>query len=503
MIEGAPEPVTTREAATSFSNNRRLALGAIASGGVNLVKVVLQLLLLPIMARLLGPTEFGIYALALPTISIVSLLADGGLGATLAREPETSSLVWSSAFWLLVGAGIGLALGTSAFGFLLAELVGNPRIAPMIGWLSLSIVFLVVSVSPAARLSRRKNLGAIAAADLAGSLAGAVVAVSLAVQGAGAWSLVAQYLTTYGIRAVVLNFSAFEIPEFVFSLSSIRSHMASGGLLVGLRFSDYVGRIGENVLVDRIFGGSLLGSFTFANQVARFSTESVSNVAWGALYVQALTSDRTATVKLHSQLCRMLAGVLLPISLLAAAAAPELILELLGPTWKDLTLLLRVLLPVSALSVVGAQVGPILLAIDRFNVFFWCAVGLGVGRILAIGSGWWVGVTGMALGLGGVTLLHFVVLTVLAAASIERSIFPMLRGLIGPGISSLIAASICRLVLDILPPERWSLLLGLAGGFAAFVICMFVIDRKGLASDWAMIRRIVSLRKISVGPNPI
>ena len=55
VIEGAPEPVTTREAATSFSNNRRLALGAIASGGVNLVKVVLQRLLLPIMARLLGP----------------------------------------------------------------------------------------------------------------------------------------------------------------------------------------------------------------------------------------------------------------------------------------------------------------------------------------------------------------------------------------------------------------------------------------------------------------
>jgi ethanolamine transporter EutH len=89
--------------ASHSGGGRKLAFGAIASGAVNLIKVGLQLLLLPIMARLLGPEEFGIYALVLPTISFVTLLADGGLGATLAREPESSSLVWSSAFCFLRG----------------------------------------------------------------------------------------------------------------------------------------------------------------------------------------------------------------------------------------------------------------------------------------------------------------------------------------------------------------------------------------------------------------
>ena len=50
-------------------SNRKLAFGAIASGTVNVVKAALQLLLLPVMARLLGPDEFGVYALALPTVS--------------------------------------------------------------------------------------------------------------------------------------------------------------------------------------------------------------------------------------------------------------------------------------------------------------------------------------------------------------------------------------------------------------------------------------------------
>jgi len=501
VTKDAQRAVTDKDAAKSISSNRKLALGAITSGGVNFLKVGLQLLLLPIMARLLGPDEFGIYALALPTISIVSLLAEGGLGATLAREPETSSLVWSSAFWFLLVAGVALAVSASAFGFLLAFLVAKPRIAWMIVWLSFSLVFLVLSVLPSARLSRRKNLGAGAAAELAGSVAGAIVAIGLALNGAGAWSLVAQYLTIYAIRAIVLNYSAFERPQFVFSLASIRSHIASGGLVVGLRFSDYIGRISENVLVDRIFGSSLVGSFTFANQVARFSTESVSNVSWSVLYVQALTSDRTATINLHSQLCRLLASALFPITFLGAAAAPELIFDLLGPRWNDLALLLRILLPISALSVVGAQVGPLLLAIDRFGVFFWCAVGLGVARILAIVAGWWLGMTGMVLGIGTATLLHFVVLIVVAATSIDRRIIRMLRGLIGPGISSLVAAGLCRLLLDMLPIERWTLLPALAGGVVAFLVCMIAIDRKGLVSDLATIRRLVSTPRFSASPN--
>jgi PST family polysaccharide transporter len=154
------------EAGATPVSNRKLAFGAIASGTVSLIKVGLQLLLLPVMARLLGPEEFGIYALALPTVSFVALLADGGLGATLAREPETSSLVWSSAFWFLVFTGFALALGASAFGVLLAELVHQPRVSAMIALLSLSLVFLVLSVPAGARLTRRRNLGVGAAAEL-------------------------------------------------------------------------------------------------------------------------------------------------------------------------------------------------------------------------------------------------------------------------------------------------------------------------------------------------
>ena len=97
--------------------------------------------------------------------------------------------------------GIVLALGTSAFGIFIGHMVAQPRVAPMMAVLSLSIVFLVLAVPANARLARRKNLGFGAAAELAANLSGAGVAIILGLKGAGAWSLVAQYLTVFAVRA--------------------------------------------------------------------------------------------------------------------------------------------------------------------------------------------------------------------------------------------------------------------------------------------------------------
>ena len=369
-----------------------------ASGAVNAVKLVLQLLLFPVMARLLGPDEFGLYALALPTVALIALLADGGLGATLAREDKSSELVWSSAFWALAFLGVTLALCSAGFGLLLGHLSNQPRLVGIVGLLSLSLVFMTLSVVPVARLTRRKHLGLAASADLVANLVGAAVAVVMAWRGAGAWSLAAQYLIMYAIRAVFLNCAAFHFPKAIFSFTALRHHLASGGAMIAIRISDYAGRLIENFLVNRMFGTTLLGSYTFGNQVSKVSTEAASNVIWAALYAQALTGERSQIVILHRRLCRMLGIALFPATFLAAAAAPEIVGLLLGPKWIGLTFFLQVFLPALSLSAISSQTAPVLMANGRIDIFFWCIFGLSVGRVLAIGLGWWLGLDGAVCG---------------------------------------------------------------------------------------------------------
>jgi PST family polysaccharide transporter len=471
--------------------NRRIAIGAIASSAVNILRTAIQLLLLPVMARLLGPEEFGLYALALPTVSLVSLLADGGLGATLAREDESSSLVWSSAFWALFVIGVLLAIGSWLFGILLGYLAGQPALPGMIGLLSISLVFLTLSVVPGARLARRKNLSAGAGAELAATLLGAATAMIMAVRGAGAWSLVAQYVATYAVRAVVLNVAAFRKPKMEFNLSVIRSHLASGGYLVASRLVEYAGRMAETFLIDRIFGTSVLGSYNFGNQIAKYSTDALGSVSWLSLYVQALTTDKSRISLLHLQLCKLLGIALFPAMFLAAAAAPELISVALGPKWVDLSFMLRILLPPYAVSTICSQSGAILIAHNRVNLYFWCVACMGAGRVLAAIVGLWMGLAGTLSCLIGAMLLYCVAMQ-LASATIMGSPIPMLRGLISPALSSILAATVLFVMVHAHQPSVLRLALGLVTGFAVYLLCMLVIDRKSLAEVMTSFRKVIS-----------
>jgi O-antigen/teichoic acid export membrane protein len=497
-MTGKPPNAVTLEmgpAGEPSSSNRKLALGAVALAAVNVVKVAIQLLMLPLMARLLGPDEFGIYALALPTVLFVSYFADGGLGATLSREPESSTLVWSSAFWILILMGISLALGASIFGVLLGYVTQQPRVAPMIALLSLSVLFLVLSVSPGARLGRRKNLAVGAAAELVSNLTGAIIAVTLAMKGAGAWSLAAQYLAIYATRALILNAAAFNIPRFEFDLSIIRPHIASGSLLVGARLCDYAGRISENILINRVFGTAFLGSYNFATQISRFTSESVGNVTWTTLYVHSLTGSQVSVVELHRQLCRLLGGILFPATMLAAAAAPQLIDLLLGPKWVELDIQLRVLMPTAALVAIANQVGAVLLANGSFAIQFWFNAGQSLGRVLIILAAPWIGFVNIIYGIGLVALLYSTALLFVSSRSTGCKPLPMLLGLVGPAISSLMAAGACLAALNAFPTSPIATVTCLIFGFVIFGACMFLIDRKGLIEDWEAVRRLMSTRE--------
>ena len=58
-----------------------------------------------------------------------------------------------------------------------------------------------------------------------------------------------------------------------------RHHLASGGAMIAIRISDYAGRLIENFFVNRMFGTTLLGSYTFGNQVSKVSTEAALDSA--------------------------------------------------------------------------------------------------------------------------------------------------------------------------------------------------------------------------------
>lgn len=470
---------------------RTLAVNVLAGGGANLVKIGLQLAMLPLMAHLLGPAEFGVYALALPTVAFFMTLADGGLGASLAREPTQSREIWSTAFWLVLMVGVGLTLTVAGWGAILAQLSHEPRVAGVMGLLSVSFVFVTVSVLPYARLTRERRLAAISGADLAGSLVGAAVAVALALRGAGALSLAAQYVVLYLVRGCVLNLLAFVRPGLVFRPSVLRAHVSTGSALVCSRLVDFAGRLVENLLFGRLFGPAALGTFTFANQVPRFLCEAASGPLWGALYAHALREDEAQLAALHAKLVRLLCILLAPVAFLTSALVPGLILRILGPAWSDAATILSILIPFYALNAVAHQSGALMLARGAGWALFRLSLFLVVARVAAVLPGPWLGPFGVAWGIGVAQIL-FAVLMLRAPGRIGlSSIGPLLRGMWAPTLGGLAAGLACHFVVQGAPTEIPRIAAGLLAGLASHLVVLLLLEGSRLREDLLGIRRLV------------
>ena len=279
------------ESADAPPSGRRLAFGAGALGMISIIKLGLQAASLPLMARLLGPSEIGLYALAIPVVAFVTMLADGGLGISLTREPE-SSRVWSTAFWVLLFTGIALGLLLTAIGFAEGYLIHQPRVPGLMAALSVTVVFMTITVPSLARLDRQGRIAVGGFADLAANLFGICVGMTLAFRGAGAWSLVAQYVSLFVVRAAIINSVAFVKPKLEFHPHLLLTHLTAGGLVVGTRMADYFGRMVENLVVGQTLGTATLGRYSFSNQITRYVTEMVTNPLWMTLYIRALRAER-------------------------------------------------------------------------------------------------------------------------------------------------------------------------------------------------------------------
>lgn len=484
----APDPILT---ASPIGESRKLVVNTLAGGGVNIVKIGLQLLMLPLMAHLLGPAEFGIYGLALPTVAFFMTLADGGLGASLARERTQSLEIWSSAFWLVLIVGITLMLSVAGWGVLLARLAHEPRVTGVMALLSVSFVFVTLSVLPSARLTRDRRLAAIAGADLAGNLVGVATAVMLAYGGAGAISLAAQYVMLYFVRAIILNRLAFVRPSLIFRPSSLKAHVSTGSSLVCSRMVDFVGRLVENLVFGRTFGPAALGTFTFGNQVPRFVCEAASGPLWGALYAHALREDDESLTSLHAKLVHILTLLLAPVAFLSAAVVPGLILRILGPSWSDAATIMSILIPFYALGAVTAQGGAVLLARGAGWMVFHIAVVLVVARVAAVLAGPWIGPAGVAWGIGVAQVAYAALMLVAPGWHGLSPMRRLLREMLVPTLAGIAAGVICRVIVTGAPTDFWRVGLGLAAGLACYLAILIVLEGKRLRADLAGIRRLV------------
>jgi len=342
-----------------------------------------------VLAKLLGPAEFGVVAMAMLFLTIAQTVLQQGLVSAIVQRDQLTGDHLDAAFGVLVLSGLGIGLLTAAASPLWALVNREPQLTVVCLALSPLVLVQALTVVPEAVLRRDLRFRSIAIRTLIAVFASGVVGIVLAVAGAGVWALVAQQLVSAVAGLVVLWAVCPWRPRLTRDLRPIRdlwrfsAHSANAGL--GLMLSSK----SDQLFTGLFFGPLAVGIYRLAGRLPDMlvdvTVRSLQQVALPAL--SRLQADRRAFAARLTELQHIGAVVGLPLlGVLVAVAEP--LIALLGPQWSGTALPLQLLCLYGATNVYGVLLGPALQAIGkpgRLAAIAWGRGLLGVAVFVVVG----------------------------------------------------------------------------------------------------------------------
>jgi lipopolysaccharide exporter len=351
------------------------------------------------------PGDFGLVAMAGLFVGFTSLLVDFGMGAAIIQSRRLNQVALTSSFWMSLAVAASLAFILLLAARPIAAFYDDPRVAPILTVLSISLLISGLMVVPKALVHKAMNFSGLAKAEVVGSLSGAVTAVTMATTGWGVWSLVAQPLIGSGITMMLMWWAADWWPQLTFAWSSIRQLMHFSVGVFGASFLNYVDRRADNLLIGKFLGSGALGYYTLAYQIMLFPLEQVSSVFVRVLFpiLSRLQDDLESFRVAYLRAVSGIATLTFPMMLGLLAVSHDFIVVVFGEKWLPMLWVLRVFCIVGLIQSVVTTVGTIYLSTGRTTRVFIVTLVFTPIFVLAFVVGLKWGIEGVAIAYGGVS----------------------------------------------------------------------------------------------------
>lgn len=236
----------------------------------------MSLVVLLIMARLLEPAEFGLFAIGSVIVMLLTSIANQGLSNSLIQRETIVIEHEYSVFWTTAGIGLLLAAILITAREPVAAFFDAPDLALILPALALVQLLNALTSVAGATLVRRLDFRRTAIATIGASTCGAVTAVGMGYSGFGVWSLVGQHLVS-AIAALVLTWLlAAWWPRILFSRSHLLELWQFGALTMVGSLIVQLNRRTDALLIGGFMGSTAVGLFSVGRRVVEMGTESVS-----------------------------------------------------------------------------------------------------------------------------------------------------------------------------------------------------------------------------------
>ncbi len=419
---------------------RKTAGGFLVNALANFVRLGLQfLVVMPILARLLSPQDFGVMAMAMTFVALLGTLNDFGISTALVRVENASGSLWSTAFW--TNALLGLVMGGLAFfaAPTLAVFYGEPRVEPLGQAIAAVLVLHALSIVPTTWLQRGLRFRVIAAIDVAAVAGSSAIAIGMVLGGYGVWALVGQQIGLAGLKLAGFAFVSRPPLRLEWSWAELRPHLPFSARLTVTSMITYVHRNGDNILIGRVLGTEALGLYTRAYQLMMLPQQLLSQAAGFALLpvMSRMAGDLDRLGRVYLKVNAIYALAVFPLMAGLSALSEPFVRVLLGEGWAQAAPLLSVLSLVGIVQTMNGTANVVWTSLGHSEVLLrWAMIRVSV-FLVGFAIGVWAGST---LVLAALYLAANVVLWLPASAEVLRRLAlprdAFLRCLLPPAVAS-------------------------------------------------------------------
>lgn len=336
-------------------------------GAFRLFTRILSFLRTIIIARILSPSQFGVYGIATLLLSLIEILTETGINVFLIQKKEDIERYINTAWIVSIVRGFLISAVIIISAGFVSDFFRNSEVFPLLMLISV-VSFIRGFINPSVvkfqkELNFNKEFYYRSSIFLVETLASVLLLLVIKNPIALIYGLLAGAVFEVIISFIFVN----PKPTFNFNRKTFKEIVSRGKWITGAGIFGYLFQNGDNVVVGRVLGTGPLGIYDMAYSISTLPLNEISDIVARVtfpVYVK-ISDDKKRLRRAYIRTILLTTVLVSPMLLLLLLFPKELILLFLGSNWIQAADILRVLAVFAMLSILGSPSGAVFYAVKK------------------------------------------------------------------------------------------------------------------------------------------
>ncbi|ODU50482.1 MAG: hypothetical protein ABS92_02955 [Thiobacillus sp. SCN 63-374] len=342
-------------------------------GGGAFLRLFMQMGAQIVLARLLGPAQYGLFAMSVVVMSFSAFFSDVGVAYGLIQRKQVDSTHVRFVFTLQIMLGLVITGVLAALSGPLAGFFHEPRLQAIILVLAPLALLQAAGAVSLNLLKRELDFKALQIAQTIAYFIGYVcLGIPLALADAGVWALVAAW-AAQSLVSLVLMYRATRHPLApLFRHPDAFSMGHFGGTVLLTNLTNWlIGNI-DRTVVARTLSSASIGLYANAYNLVNTPSNTILSFMQPVLYSACakMQNDPQRIRKAYLLLMAGIALVVMPVFVSMAAVSNTLVLALYGQHWAQASVVLRPIALAMPIALLWGITTPVLWNTGRATLEF-------------------------------------------------------------------------------------------------------------------------------------